>query len=428
MPSSAIQALHCDNYASSLSLHAKVSGIKQALGILNEKEAAMEKEILNCARNNLPLTCAQKRFVLTNRSWPMSDVLYYTVYSNNKSKWLLCRGICSDRKISKLLERFNKITFYHKPDQCADVEPCCRCKPYEPNFSPPDKSAWLAAVHLWDHRYDKCTLKELSRRVGLAECHLHRTFKRVIGRGPKDFLAFARDYDRLSKIPLSPPLTPPLSLLSDTMSCEQLPLAALDSGDSASTTEVSEIGFSDSSGEPNINFGEKCSVIESDCVCKDDPFQQQDFASSLEFLDTNISNWCFSSSPTLSSPSCELAVSDAVFVQDEDDFFSAHNSTAASMSAPQDHWTTLSSPSSLLSFQQAHHHHHNNNIENPNGSIDTKLLDLDAAASPSMQHDAFLPNEWAVRSSSDEESGRPELSEPGADISEYLSDSFKSRL
>ncbi len=140
----------------------RVSGVREPLSTEHEKWAAV------LARDG---------------SWDGSFV--FAVQSTR----VYCRPSCPAKRPSR-----DRVTFFPGPRQAEDsgFRPCLRCRPRDIASSPAVELVGRVCRHI-DASLDKSlTLASLSSNVGVSPFHLQRTFKRVLGISPRQYVEARR--------------------------------------------------------------------------------------------------------------------------------------------------------------------------------------------------------------------------------------------
>jgi len=106
-----------------------------------------------------------------------------------RSTGIYCRPSCPARRPSK-----QQVLFFPGPieaEQCG-FRPCHRCQPREAGPSPKAKFVDLACRYIEANLQGKLSLAILSRQVGLSPYHFQRTFKKVLGISPREYIKARR--------------------------------------------------------------------------------------------------------------------------------------------------------------------------------------------------------------------------------------------
>lgn len=111
-----------------------------------------------------------------------------------RSTGVYCRPSCPSRRPTR-----GQVVFFERAAAAerAGFRPCRRCRP---NASQPVavEKVRRACLFLDNHSDGAASLATLGAHVGLSPYHLHRTFKRVMGVTPREYLE-ARRFERLKK-------------------------------------------------------------------------------------------------------------------------------------------------------------------------------------------------------------------------------------
>ena len=109
---------------------------------------------------------------------------------------IYCRPSCPSRR-----PRRDRVRFFHSPvdAEAAGFRACKRCRPNTvPGASSAETAVRRALMHLDRQGDERVSLVALARVAGMSPFHLQRTFKRLVGLSPREYLA-ARRADRLRK-------------------------------------------------------------------------------------------------------------------------------------------------------------------------------------------------------------------------------------
>jgi AraC family transcriptional regulator of adaptative response/methylated-DNA-[protein]-cysteine methyltransferase len=105
------------------------------------------------------------------------------------STGIFCRPSCSSRR-----PRRDRVAFF--ADSAAAVaagyRACRRCAPLRQGASDAERRVAAARAYLAAHLDETVTLERLGREVGASPFHLQRTFKRLLGVSPKDYVLAQR--------------------------------------------------------------------------------------------------------------------------------------------------------------------------------------------------------------------------------------------
>jgi AraC family transcriptional regulator of adaptative response/methylated-DNA-[protein]-cysteine methyltransferase len=105
------------------------------------------------------------------------------------STGVYCRPSCAARR-----PRRDRVSFYADPAaaEAAGYRACRRCRPLAPGGADAERQVSAARDYLAAHLDETVTLERLGRQVGLSPYHLQRTFKRLLGLTPKDYVLALR--------------------------------------------------------------------------------------------------------------------------------------------------------------------------------------------------------------------------------------------
>jgi AraC family transcriptional regulator of adaptative response/methylated-DNA-[protein]-cysteine methyltransferase len=105
------------------------------------------------------------------------------------STGVYCRPSCAARR-----PRRDRVAFFAEPAaaEAAGYRSCRRCRPRERGGSGAERQVAAARAYLASHLDETVTLERLGREVGLSPYHLQRTFKRLLGLTPKDYVLALR--------------------------------------------------------------------------------------------------------------------------------------------------------------------------------------------------------------------------------------------
>lgn len=132
----------------------------------------------------------------------MNDQLWQAVVSRDarfdgqfvfavSSTKIYCRPSCPSRRPSRA-----RVSFFKQPEAAeeAGYRACLRCKPKQSGAADPQLELVQRACRLLDDVSEGETLKltELAERVGVSSFHLQRTFKRVLGISPRQYVTARR--------------------------------------------------------------------------------------------------------------------------------------------------------------------------------------------------------------------------------------------
>lgn len=121
-----------------------------------------------------------------DRNAVFDGVFYFGV----RTTGVFCRPSCSSKRPKR-----ENISFFRSADEAenAGFRACLRCRPKDVYF--PGAGAELVAKAfeiLKDADSETATIEELSLRLGVSSGHLQKTFKSVLGLGPKEVMDMMR--------------------------------------------------------------------------------------------------------------------------------------------------------------------------------------------------------------------------------------------
>lgn len=132
----------------------------------------------------------------------MNDQLWQAVVSRDarfdgqfvfavSSTKIYCRPSCPSRRPQR-----ERVSFFNKPEAAeeAGFRACLRCRPRNGRVVDPQLELVQRACRLLDdaREGDGVKLAELAQRVGVSAFHLQRTFKRVMGISPRQYVTARR--------------------------------------------------------------------------------------------------------------------------------------------------------------------------------------------------------------------------------------------
>jgi len=132
----------------------------------------------------------------------MNDQLWHAVIARDarfdgqfvfavSSTKIYCRPSCPSRRPSRA-----RVSFFNEPEAAeeAGYRACMRCKPQEHGVVDPQLKTVQRACRLLDDAGEDEPLKlaELAQRLGVSAFHLQRTFKRVMGISPRQYVTARR--------------------------------------------------------------------------------------------------------------------------------------------------------------------------------------------------------------------------------------------
>jgi len=106
---------------------------------------------------------------------------------------IFCRPSCPSRR-----PRRDRIRVFATPDAAAAAgfRACRRCRPASPGPTSAETAVQRALAYLEQHGGERVRLEDLARVTGQSAWHLQRTFRKIVGLSPREYLA-ARRADRL---------------------------------------------------------------------------------------------------------------------------------------------------------------------------------------------------------------------------------------
>jgi AraC family transcriptional regulator of adaptative response/methylated-DNA-[protein]-cysteine methyltransferase len=105
------------------------------------------------------------------------------------STGVFCRPSCSSRR-----PRRDRVELFAEAAAAvaAGYRACRRCAPLAQGASDAERRVAAARAYLAAHLDETVTLERLGREVGASPFHLQRTFKRLLGLSPKDYVLAQR--------------------------------------------------------------------------------------------------------------------------------------------------------------------------------------------------------------------------------------------
>ncbi len=110
-----------------------------------------------------------------------------------RSTRIYCRPSCPAKRPGR-----RQVVFFAEPDQAeqSGYRPCQRCKPRDKDPSRITQLVGRACRYIDTHLEGKLTLSNISAQVGVSPFYLQRTFKKVLGISPREYV----DARRLAKV------------------------------------------------------------------------------------------------------------------------------------------------------------------------------------------------------------------------------------
>jgi AraC family transcriptional regulator of adaptative response/methylated-DNA-[protein]-cysteine methyltransferase len=126
---------------------------------------------------------------LANRDRAWDGRFFYGVTSTR----IFCRPSCPSRR-----PRRDRVRLFATPAdaESAGFRACRRCRPTSDGPTSTESAVRRALAYLDAHDDERVRLEELARATGQSAWHLQRTFRRIVGLSPREYLA-ARRADRL---------------------------------------------------------------------------------------------------------------------------------------------------------------------------------------------------------------------------------------
>ncbi len=106
-----------------------------------------------------------------------------------RSTKIYCRPSCPARRPSR-----DQVLFFSAPDEAeqSGFRPCQRCQPRDTKSSPRAELVDLVCKYIQSNLDKKLTLANLSTHAGISPYHLQRTFKRIVGISPRQYVEARR--------------------------------------------------------------------------------------------------------------------------------------------------------------------------------------------------------------------------------------------
>jgi AraC family transcriptional regulator, regulatory protein of adaptative response / methylated-DNA-[protein]-cysteine methyltransferase len=143
-------------------------------------------------RQAIPLSDDEKWEAVLSRDDSVDGSFVFAV----RSTGIYCRPSCPARRPDKQQVMF----FLGSVDaERSGFRPCFRCRPNEAGPSPKARLVDLACKYIEANLQRKLTLATLSRQAGLSPYHFQRTFKRILGISPRQYVE-ARRLARMKRL------------------------------------------------------------------------------------------------------------------------------------------------------------------------------------------------------------------------------------
>jgi AraC family transcriptional regulator, regulatory protein of adaptative response / methylated-DNA-[protein]-cysteine methyltransferase len=112
-----------------------------------------------------------------------------------RSTEIYCKPSCPSRH-----PNIEQVVFFHGPDEAeqSGFRACKRCRPREQGNSRRTELVQRVCEFIDQHLDEKLTLSSLSREAGLSPFHFQRTFKRLLGISPRQYIE-ARRVERVKR-------------------------------------------------------------------------------------------------------------------------------------------------------------------------------------------------------------------------------------
>ncbi len=106
-----------------------------------------------------------------------------------RSTRIYCRPSCPAKRPGR-----KQVVFFAEPDQAeqSGYRPCQRCKPRDKDPSPTTRLVGESCKYIDTHLEGKLTLSNISAQAGVSPFYLQRTFKKVLGISPREYVGARR--------------------------------------------------------------------------------------------------------------------------------------------------------------------------------------------------------------------------------------------
>jgi AraC family transcriptional regulator, regulatory protein of adaptative response / methylated-DNA-[protein]-cysteine methyltransferase len=112
-----------------------------------------------------------------------------------RSTRIYCKPSCPARH-----PNLEQVVFFSHPDEAerSGFQACKRCRPQEARTSPRAELIQRTCAYIEANLDEKLTLENLSRQAGLSPFHFQRTFKKILGISPRQYVE-ARRLERVKR-------------------------------------------------------------------------------------------------------------------------------------------------------------------------------------------------------------------------------------